>query len=81
LRISTRLPSCTWRSEQPCHYKAKLSHHYLLCFEAVGQGRVSKIGIPRQGDTIKVKYNLAIPAEFIVMSQSHSIFIKMKEQP
>ncbi len=37
-------------------------------FETVGQTAVSKIAIPRKGDTIKIKYNPANPAEFVVMS-------------
>lgn len=37
-------------------------------FEATGQSVVSKIAIPRKGDTIKIKYNPANPQEFVVMS-------------
>ncbi len=40
----------------------------LAPFETVGQSAVSKIAIPRKGDTVKIKYNFANPAEFIVMS-------------
>ncbi len=39
----------------------------LAAFETVGQSVVSKIAIPRKGDTIKIKYNVANPAEFVVM--------------
>src|SRR5512140_49748 len=34
----------------------------LPAFETVGQVAVSKIAIPRKGDTIKIKYNFANPA-------------------
>ncbi len=37
-------------------------------FETVGQTAVSKIAIPRKGETIKIKYNVANPAEFVVLS-------------
>jgi hypothetical protein len=37
-------------------------------FETKGQTMVSKIAIPRKGDTIKIKYNPANPAEFVVVS-------------
>jgi hypothetical protein len=40
----------------------------LAAFDTVGQTTVSKIAIPRKGDTIKIKYNMANPAEFVVMS-------------
>jgi len=40
----------------------------LAAFETVGQTAVSKIAIPRKGDTIKIKYNVANTSEFIVMS-------------
>ena len=40
----------------------------LPAFETTGQTVVSKIAIPRKGDTIKIKYNLANPSEFVVMS-------------
>ncbi len=40
----------------------------MAAFETVGQTAVSKIAIPRKGDTIKIKYNMANPAEFVVMS-------------
>ncbi len=40
----------------------------LVPFETVGQTAVSKIAIPRKGDTVKIKYNIANPAEFIVLS-------------
>ncbi len=39
----------------------------LAAFETIGQSVVSKIAIPRKGDTIKIKYNVANPAEFVVM--------------
>jgi len=37
-------------------------------FETTGQTMVSKIAIPRKGDTIKIKYNPANPSEFVVLS-------------
>jgi hypothetical protein len=37
-------------------------------FETVGETAVSKIAIPRKGDTIKIKYNVADPKQFVVMS-------------
>ncbi len=40
----------------------------LVAFDTVGTSVVSKIAIPRKGDTIKIKYNMANPAEFVVMS-------------
>ncbi len=40
----------------------------LAAFDTVGQTAVSKIAIPRKGDTIKIKYNMANPSEFVVMS-------------
>ncbi len=40
----------------------------LAPFEAVGQTAVSKIAIPRKGETVKIKYNVANPSEFIVLS-------------
>ena len=40
----------------------------LAAFDTVGQTTVSKIAIPRKGDTIKIKYNMANPSEFVVMS-------------
>jgi hypothetical protein len=36
-------------------------------FDTVGTSVVSKVAIPRKGDTIKIKYNMANPAEFVVM--------------
>ena len=40
----------------------------MPAFDTTGQCAVSKIAIPRKGDTIKIKYNPANPAEFVVMS-------------
>lgn len=37
-------------------------------FETTGETTVSKIAIPRKGDTINIKYNVANPSEFVVMS-------------
>ena len=36
-------------------------------FATAGQSMVSKIAIPRVGDTIKIKYNPANPAQFVVV--------------
>ncbi len=40
----------------------------LPAFDTVGTVAVSKIAIPRKGDVIHIKYNVANPAEFVVMS-------------
>ncbi len=37
-------------------------------FEVTGETMVSKIAIPRKGDTIKIKYNPADPKQFAVVS-------------
>jgi hypothetical protein len=37
-------------------------------FDTVGESIVSKIAIPRKGDTIKIKYNPADPSKFTVSS-------------
>ena len=39
----------------------------LAAFDTVGQSVVSKVAIPRKGDRIKIKYNMANPAEFVVI--------------
>jgi hypothetical protein len=36
-------------------------------FDTVGETTVSKIAIPRKGDTIKIKYNMADPKQFVVL--------------
>jgi hypothetical protein len=38
-----------------------------VAFETAGQSMVSKIAIPRVGDKIKIMYNPANPAQFVVM--------------
>jgi hypothetical protein len=40
----------------------------MPAFETVGESMVSKIAIPRKGDTIKIKYNPGDPKQFVVMS-------------
>jgi len=40
----------------------------MPAFETMGETTVSKIAIPRKGDTIKIKYNVADPKQFVVMS-------------
>jgi hypothetical protein len=40
----------------------------MPAFDTAGQIMVSKIAIPRKGDTIKIKYNPMNTAEFVVMS-------------
>ncbi len=35
-------------------------------FEVTGESIVSKIAIPRKGETIKIKYNPATPSQFVV---------------
>jgi hypothetical protein len=37
-------------------------------FETVGESMVSKIAIPRKGESIKIKYNPADPKQFVVVS-------------
>jgi len=37
-------------------------------FETTGETMVSKIAIPRKGDKIMIKYNMANPSEFVVVS-------------
>ena len=39
----------------------------MPAFDTTGNSVVSKIAIPRKGDTIKIKYNPANPSEFVVM--------------
>jgi hypothetical protein len=36
-------------------------------FDTTGDTTVSKIAIPRKGETIKIKYNMADPKQFVVM--------------
>ena len=36
-------------------------------FNTAGQCTVSRIAVPRAGDTIKIKYNPAAPAQFVVL--------------
>jgi hypothetical protein len=40
----------------------------MPAFQTVGETMVSKIAIPRKGDTVKVKYNVADPSQFVVIS-------------
>ncbi len=40
----------------------------MPAFDTTGETTVSKIAIPRKGDTIKIKYNPANPSEFVVMA-------------
>ena len=40
----------------------------MPAFDTTGETTVSKISIPRKGDTIKIKYNPANPSQFVVMS-------------
>jgi hypothetical protein len=40
----------------------------MPAFDTTGETTVSKIAIPRKGDTIKIKYNPANPAEFVVLA-------------
>jgi hypothetical protein len=40
----------------------------MPAFDTTGETAVSKIAIPRKGDSIKIKYNPANPAQFVVMS-------------
>ena len=45
----------------------KVTPAYGVGFDTVGQSMVSKIAIPRVGDTIKIKYNPADPTQLVVM--------------
>ena len=40
----------------------------MPAFDTVGEVAVSKIAIPRKGDSIKIKYNIADPKQFVVMA-------------
>jgi len=40
----------------------------MPAFDTTGNSVVSKIAIPRKGDTIKIKYNPANPSEFVVLA-------------
>jgi hypothetical protein len=40
----------------------------MPAFQAVGETTVSKIAIPRKGETIKIKYNPIDPSQFVVVS-------------
>ena len=40
----------------------------MPAFDTVGEVAVSKIAIPRKGDSIKIKYNMADPKQFVVMA-------------
>ena len=40
----------------------------MPAFDTTGETTVSKIAIPRKGETIKIKYNPANPSQFVVMS-------------
>jgi hypothetical protein len=40
----------------------------MPAFDTTGETAVSKIAIPRMGDLVKIKYNPANPAQFVVMS-------------
>jgi hypothetical protein len=40
----------------------------MPAFQTVGETMVSKIAIPRKGDTVKIKYNVADPSQFVVIS-------------
>jgi hypothetical protein len=40
----------------------------MPAFQTVGETTVSKIAIPRKGETVKIKYNPVDPAQFVVVS-------------
>jgi len=40
----------------------------MPAFDTTGEVTVSKVAIPRKGDSIKIKYNFADPKQFVVMS-------------
>jgi hypothetical protein len=39
----------------------------MPAFETAGETMVSKIAIPRKGETVKIKYNMADPSQFVVV--------------
>ena len=39
-----------------------------VAFDAVGETMVSKIAVPRKGDTVNIKYNPADPQQFVVVA-------------
>ncbi len=47
--------------------KVKVIPQFGVPFEATGQSMVSKIAVPRVGDTVKIKYNPADPSQFGVV--------------
>ena len=40
----------------------------MPAFQTVGETMVSKIAIPRKGETVKIKYSPADPSQFVVVS-------------
>lgn len=40
----------------------------MPAFDTTGEVTVSKVAIPRKGDTIKIKYNVVDPKQFVVMA-------------
>ena len=47
--------------------RLKVTSAHEAPFEASGQVTVSKIAIPRLGDTVKIKYSASDPAQFVVL--------------
>ncbi len=48
--------------------KLKVQTTMGTSFETTGESMVSKIAIPRKGDTVNIKYNPADPSQFVVMA-------------
>ena len=47
--------------------KLMVTPSFGVPFETTGNTMVSRIAVPRAGDTIKIKYNPADPTQFVVM--------------
>jgi hypothetical protein len=48
--------------------KLKVTPQMGAAFETTGTSMVSKIAIPRKGETVNIKYNPADPTQFVVMA-------------
>lgn len=48
--------------------KLKVTPQMGVPFETMGESMVSKIAIPRKGETVNIKYNPADPSQFVVMA-------------
>ncbi len=48
--------------------KLKVTPQMGVPFETMGESMVSKIAIPRKGETVNIKYNPADPSQFVVVT-------------